>query len=77
MLHLSADRQVNPNIVQTYIPNQPVKKGDEKGHFAFGGSIVVLLFEKNKIKFNQDLIENTAKGYETSIKMGEQFAEAL
>jgi len=54
-----------------------VKKGDEKGHFAFGGSIVVLLFEKNKIKFNQDLIEHTAKGYETSIKMGEQIAEAL
>ncbi len=63
------------SVIQTYTPNIPVKKGDEKGHFAFGGSTVVLLFEANKIKFNQDLIDNTHNGYETEIKMGEQIAE--
>jgi len=77
ILYCEVGATLTGSIVQTYIPNQPVKKGDEKGHFAFGGSTVVLLFEKNKIKFNQDLIEHTAKGYETSIKMGEQIAEAL
>lgn len=65
------------SIKQTYIPNQPVKKGDEKGHFSFGGSTVVLLFEKNKIKFNLDLIDNTNNGFETAIKMGEQIAEIV
>ncbi len=65
------------SIKQTYIPNQPVKKGDEKGHFSFGGSTIVLLFEKNKIKFNQDLINNTNNGFETAIKMGEQIAEIV
>ena len=65
------------SIKQTYTPNQPVKKGDEKGHFAFGGSTVVLLFERNKIQFNQDLVDNTNNGYETAIKMGEQIAEII
>ena len=36
------------SIVQTYTSGQPIKKGDEKGHFAFGGSTVVILFEKDK-----------------------------
>lgn len=58
-------------IVQTYPENQNVKKGDEKGYFAFGGSTLVLLFEPNKIRFSEDIIENTKNGYETFLKMGE------
>ena len=42
-------------IVQTYMGNS-AKKGDEKGYFKFGGSTVVLLFEKSKI--------NIDKGYD-------------
>ena len=61
------------SIIQTYNPGI-VKKGDEKGYFAFGGSTVVLLFEKDKIKFDSDLIENTNKGYETTLKTGETIA---
>jgi len=60
------------SIIQTYTPNKPVKKGDEKGHFAFGGSTIVVLIEKNKIKIDQDLIDNTNNGFETTVKMGEQ-----
>lgn len=60
------------SIVQTYIPGQEVKKGDEKGHFAFGGSTVVILFEKGKVKFDDDLLENTKNGLETTVKMGEK-----
>ncbi len=61
-------------ITQNYQPNSEVKKGQEKGYFSFGGSTLVLLFEEGKIQFNSDLIENTKKGLETSIKMGEQIA---
>jgi len=64
------------SIIQTYTPNQPVKKGEEKGHFAFGGSTIVLLFEKNCVKFDQDLIENTKNGFETSVKMGEKIGSS-
>lgn len=59
------------SMVQTYT-GTTVKKGEEKGYFKFGGSTVVLLFEKDKIKIDDDLVINTSKGLETTIKMGEQ-----
>lgn len=63
------------SIIQTYKANTEVKKGDEKGYFAFGGSTLVLLLEKGKIQFDTDLISNTKNGLETSIKMGENIAK--
>ncbi|WP_297094935.1 phosphatidylserine decarboxylase [uncultured Draconibacterium sp.] len=62
------------SIIQTYGAGTKVEKGDEKGYFAFGGSTLVLLFEKGTIAFDADLIENTKKGMETTIRMGEQIA---
>lgn len=61
------------SMIQTYI-GTTVKKGEEKGYFKFGGSTVVLLFEKDKIKIDNDLLMNTSKGLETTIKMGERIA---
>ncbi|MFA5973019.1 MAG: phosphatidylserine decarboxylase [Lentimicrobiaceae bacterium] len=59
------------SIVQTF-KGSYVNKGEEKGYFKFGGSTVVLLFEKSKIQVDKDLLINTAKGYETTVKMGER-----
>lgn len=59
------------SIFQTYEPNSQVEKGQEKGYFAFGGSTLVLMFEKGKITFSPDLLENTKNGFETAVKMGE------
>lgn len=59
-------------IKQTYTPDSFVKKGEEKGYFFFGGSTCVLVFEKNKIKIDKDLIENTKNGIETKVYMGER-----
>ncbi len=64
------------SIVQTYSGNF-VKKGEEKGYFKFGGSTVVLLFEKNKIRIDDDLLIHTLKGYETMIKEGERIGVSL
>jgi len=58
-------------IEQTY-KGSSVNKGDEKGYFKFGGSTVVLLFEKSRINIDEDLLINTVKGYETTVKMGER-----
>jgi len=63
------------SIVQTY-KGSSVIKGKEKGYFKFGGSTVVLLFEKSKIYIDRDLLINTANGYETAVKMGERIGEA-
>lgn len=62
------------SIIQTYQPDTEITKGAEKGYFAFGGSTIVLLFEKDKVQFDADLLANTQKGLETTICMGEQIA---
>lgn len=61
------------SIIQTYNGSQ-VEKGDEKGYFKFGGSTVILIFEKGKLKIDNDLIENTNRGLETEVKMGEKIS---
>lgn len=57
-------------IKQTYSPQKPVKKGQEKGYFEFGGSCIVLLFEKGKVQFDEDLVRNTECGIETRANFG-------
>lgn len=62
------------SVVQTYKSHKQVEKGAEKGYFAFGGSTVVLIFEKGKIKINDEIIRCTKNGWETKINMGETIA---
>ncbi len=59
------------SIIETYPPNSTVTKGDEMGYFTFGGSSVLLLTEKNKVTIDTDILNNTRKGLETTIKTGE------
>ena len=63
-------------IKQTYRPNTLVKKGEEKGYFFFGGSSCVLLFQENKVDFDKDILENSSKGLETKVYMGEKIGKA-
>ena len=62
------------SIVQTFDPAGPVPKGGEKGYFAFGGSCVVTLFERGRIRFDRDLVEQSADRVEVYAKMGERIA---
>lgn len=61
-------------IKQTYKSNTNLKKGDEKGYFKFGGSTVILIFKKDTVVFDNDLLINSQNGFETSVLMGEQIA---
>ncbi|KAG8368712.1 hypothetical protein BUALT_Bualt15G0074300 [Buddleja alternifolia] len=47
-----------------------VKKGDEFGYFSFGGSTVICVFEKDTIKIDDDLLENSARSLETLVSVG-------
>lgn len=62
-------------IIETYTPNSEVKKGDEMGYFAFGGSTIAILVDKTKIKMDSDILQNTKNKIETFVKMGEKIAE--
>lgn len=48
-----------------------VRKGEEKGTFEFGGSSIVLLIPAGSFVPDEDLIRNTAEGYETCVMYGE------
>lgn len=49
-----------------------VRKGQEKGRFEFGGSTVLLLFQKDAVCLDNRLLKNTQLGLETVVKMGER-----
>jgi len=63
-------------ISQTFVPDRPAVKGEEKGLFKFGGSCVVTLFKSGKIKFEADLLEHSAQQREVYAKMGERLGVA-
>lgn len=64
------------SIVQTYTGDK-VLKGEEKGFFKFGGSSVILLFEKGKVRIDDDLLINTDNNLETEVRMGERIGVSL
>jgi phosphatidylserine decarboxylase len=64
-------------IHQTYLSNSLVSKGDEKGYFSFGGSCVVLLFERGKIVFDQDLLKHSSQGIETKALFGQSLGKQM
>ena len=64
-------------IFQTFTQGRAVAKGEEKGLFKFGGSCVVTIFQKNRIRFDADLVKHSAEGLEVYAKMGDRLGEAL
>ena len=59
-------------IRQMFAAGQSVSKGEEKGLFAFGGSCVITLFSAGRIRFDGDLLEESARHCETYARMGER-----
>lgn len=57
--------------ISNYHQELEITKGQEKGRFEFGGSSIVLLLDSNKVKIDEDLLNNTEDGYETMIQMGQ------
>lgn len=63
-------------IQQCFSPGVAVAKGEEKGFFSFGGSCVITIFEKGRIVFDSDILEQSAKQVETFAKMGDRLGIA-
>ncbi|GAW01512.1 hypothetical protein LENED_003112 [Lentinula edodes] len=47
-----------------------VRRGEELGYFAYGGSTVIALFPKGVVEFDQDLVKNSEEPIETLVKVG-------
>lgn len=62
------------------IENRPVcdhvRREQEKGNFAFGGSTIIYMTQENKVFPDMDLLMNSADGIETRIQMGTRIGTA-
>lgn len=58
------------SIKTTVEEGQYVQRGDEFGYFAFGGSTIVVLFEKGKVEWDEDLLINGRASLETLVRVG-------
>ncbi len=61
------------------ISNHPLKdafkRGDEKGMFEFGGSTVIMLFQRDAVLIDDAIYENTRRNRETVVRMGCRIGE--
>lgn len=63
------------SIHETYTPDKRVEKGEEKGYFSFGASLVALLFKPKLLKLEPDLLKALNEGLEIKCKMGQPLGE--
>lgn len=54
----------------------PFEKLAEKGYFAYGGSTVILLLQKNAVRMDEDIMTQSAAGVECRVRMGERIGAA-
>jgi phosphatidylserine decarboxylase len=59
------------SIRHLYAPGVRVEKGAARSLFRFGGSTIVLLSARGRIRFRGDLLAASARGEETPVRMGE------
>ncbi|KAG0700175.1 phosphatidylserine decarboxylase-domain-containing protein [Suillus ampliporus] len=58
------------SIKTTVEEGQDVKRGQELGYFAFGGSTIVVLFERGAVEWDEDLVINGRACLETLVRVG-------
>ena len=64
------------SIQQCFVPGRAVQKGEEKGLFAFGGSCVITVFQRGRIRFDADIVAQSSEQMETYAKVGDRLGEA-
>ncbi len=51
------------------------KMKEETGYFSYGGSTCILIFEKDTIKINRNILNKSKKNIEVNVKYGEKIGE--
>lgn len=54
-----------------------IKKGEEVGMFEFGGSSIIVAFEKGRILFDEDLISVSKRAITVNVEVGMRLGKAL
>lgn len=53
-----------------------IRRGEEKGHFEFGGSTILLLLEPGRVELEGQILRRTARGQEYPVRQGQQIGWA-
>ena len=56
-------------------PTERFSKGEEKGYFEMGGSTCVVMVKKGAVTIDSDILENSEKGIETKVLIGERIGK--
>lgn len=72
VVHIEVGALFVGKVIQHQYGAYTFKRGEEKGLFEFGGSTVIQLFKKDAVKPDADIIEQSVKGIETLVKIGEK-----
>ncbi len=64
------------SMVQVFVPDRMAEKGEEKGLFKFGGSCVITVFQRGRIRFDADIVEQSARWIESYGQMGQRMGAA-
>lgn len=54
-----------------------VRRGEEKGHFVYGGSTILVLLKKDAAFLREDILRASREGVETPVRMGERIGRAM
>ena len=63
-------------IKNLFAAGSPAAKAAEKGFFTFGGSCVITVFAKGRIRFDDDVVAQSARQIETYARMGDRLGVA-
>lgn len=63
--------------IRNYSYIKCVSRGMEKGYFEFGGSTIILIFEKDKIALYDEIVRNSENGTETPVKLGQKIGYSI
>lgn len=72
VIHIEVGALLVGKVIQKNRGKYTFKRGEEKGWFEYGGSTVIQLFAKDTIKPDADILNYSAKGIETLVKVGEK-----
>lgn len=75
VLFVSVGAMLVGKVVETYDSTKFHKKGDEVGYFAFGGSSIVMIFQKGVVAPDGVFSQNSLQNQETVVKMGQIVAK--
>lgn len=54
-----------------------LEKGEEMGYFQYGGSTVIVVFPKDTIEWDDDILDHSKQSVETKVNMGEHIGQLI